>query len=65
MGYVSSNERSGAEQSGACDAHVLLEGDYSPRRVRWCGFCAAWLCDLCWGSPWRRAQAAAKRLMRN
>lgn len=45
---------------GSCEVHKRLEYDYTPREVRYCKFCDAWMCRECMGSPVRRTKAALK-----
>jgi hypothetical protein len=50
--------------TGVCDVCATLDDDWSPKFVKWCSFCKAWLCAPCsrdWG---RRARAAASRFWR-
>lgn len=46
---------------GACEVCRLVDGDDSPKVVRWCDFCRAWICDGCWGDWKRRTRAAIRR----
>lgn len=63
MGFFSSDQsEQPAPVIDACDACILLDNDYTPKLVQYCRICDAWLCAPCAHSPWRRAQAAAKRM---
>lgn len=47
---------------GVCDVHQLLEGDTTPRAVKYCSRCDAYICEECRTSTSKRARAAFKRL---
>jgi hypothetical protein len=51
------------EQPHACDVHVLIDNDSTPRPgTKYCGICDAWICPECRVSPVRRVRAAITRL---
>lgn len=62
MGFFGNNQPEPPPVIDACDACILLDNNYTPKLVQYCRLCDAWLCDVCRNSPWRRAQAAAKRM---
>lgn len=44
-------------QPGVCDVCDILDQDKSEKRVYYCSFCRAWICETCMLDPIRRARA--------
>lgn len=51
------SERS-REGYGPCEVCGWARGDWTPRKVRYCEFCEAWVCDRCWNDWPARIRAA-------
>ena len=47
----------------ACDVDLLLDEDYTPKKVWYCGGCKKWICESCWMDK-RRVEAALEHWKR-
>lgn len=45
----------------SCDVCVLVFNDPTPKPVRYCRVCRAYICDACWGNWQARALASVRR----
>jgi len=44
-----------------CDVCSMLDADTTPKEVRYCSLCSAWMCQACFDDGTRRARAAGLR----
>jgi len=54
-------DKEARQEFGVCEVCRLVYGDISPKSVRWCWYCKAWICERHWGDYPVRAKAAMLR----